>query len=442
MSWCVMPHTEAHIDFWVNESEKKIWTHGKGQLPPNVHEIEEGAWKPYRLKTTQTTKWPFVGTVAECVIGKQTDIDHYRWYPKSFLGPYLAWQTREDTHHQFFAPDPDTKHRLQAETIALHPLLWGDQLGHKWTRRPVEILPDNFFNLHADYEPMPSQDQKVTHANCFDECKEFIYSHLRVKGKKPTVVDFSPFSSLAGNLYYEIETPNADKRTHTTTKQQPSTFHFMRSMRYAYRLPLCRLRVHTEQEALDYANIILDACLILFRSSTNPEKLPLGGWVPFVGSTKSVGAYDVYYSSNGLSKAQLKEVRSQIAIELGRTTHLDAHRWASYFDMMEIEDETLQKLCCFGNNADPERFKLFKSVDMNYGTISRSKTDWTSIGQAFLRGAYIETLIYQNNHVILFTTHAVKYNIFHEKKSHIVYATSLNPSQTMLVRSNAWRGSA
>jgi hypothetical protein len=86
------------------------------------------------------------------------------------------------------------------KTISLQPLLWGDQLGPKWERRTVEIASDNFLKLHKGYTDMPIQTIKVTKENRFNKCKEFIYSHLRVKERKPTVVNFKPFEKLNGKF--------------------------------------------------------------------------------------------------------------------------------------------------------------------------------------------------------------------------------------------------
>jgi hypothetical protein len=71
---CAMPHTEAHIDYWVNDAKQKIWTREMGQQPPNLHEIEAGEWTPYRCSdkndVTSNTEWTRLkkGEIAKCVM--------------------------------------------------------------------------------------------------------------------------------------------------------------------------------------------------------------------------------------------------------------------------------------------------------------------------------------------------------------------------------------
>ena len=444
MSRRAMPHTEAHIDYWVNDKKKMIWTRNEDQQPPNRHEIEAGEWTPYRKSDRNDEpsngEWTQLkkGEIAKCVMWNPINIDNYRWYPQKYLDTYLERKTfKDDSDYEWVAGDPDTKFRMKAKHLEFYAPKYKSffsrkPIFHEWILKDVALFPDRTAKF-SNYTNMPKKTKKLTERNCFQVCVAYIIEHLVHNKLNHTIVDFESFKELNGVMH--------PKNSHI----QMSTFHYMHTMYVAYELPLCIIRKVDLETAQRYVNVILEACKTLFGFNVLPQDMPPNGWRPTI-YMKSDDAH-VFYSSGGISDEMFETVKKQIAEKLslfaGRTY---AIKMESYLSYLNINKKLLCDICQFNNDGSRDvNQRLFTCIN-EAATLRHARDeelngrifkiqDWTAIGRALLQGACLATLVYRHNTVSLVTPH-VKYDVYYNDSDHSIYTAPLQARATLNKKPN------
>ena len=411
-----MPHTEAEIDYWVDRVHHRIWTRGQGQEPPPLHEIEKDEWTPYRKPETKTTKGLLLRN-AECVLGKQAQLDNYRWYPSEYLSLYLRLQTREEALAEWIAPDPDTRTRIHANTLYRPAHMFADRnISYEWRRKRVDVLPQNRF---SDYTPMPPATTKLTVQNCFAVSTAFIQKYISDLSMDASLIEFEPFHNLKGSVHVIVH--HDYEKEDTPTGTPVSAFHIMRTMEYAFNFPLCVISTRDLKVAEFYAHHILEACLRLFSLNTHPDNMPMGGWTPTL--LHNAGKYTMYYTSAGLSKKQLVFVRQRIAHELSKVCAYNAEYMFHFLETLEVKDDVIRALCHFDDNQTHVNLPLLKCYRKDDRLANFKTTNWIKMGEAFLRGARIGAHLYRNDRIESYVLPGVRYAVVLDRDTDTVRTT-------------------
>jgi uncharacterized protein YjhX (UPF0386 family) len=261
MSWCVMPHTEAPIDYWVNHNQRKIWTRDANQEPPPLSEIENGIWTPYRKRGSPSTKGILLLGGAECVLGQQATLDGYRWYPKEYLMTHLELRKSQYEFCRWHVNDPDTSCAINAKTVYPSNLLWGDTVTYQWRRKRVDIFPQNGF---AGYKNMPRRPIVINPENRFEKSVNYFIAHIKNALLDSDVIEFDGVSHLnCDPAVYKMLSQKKVVGEHTKV----TPFHIMRSDCKAYRIPLCGLKMVVDKKRIDmYTRHLLEACEVLYEA--------------------------------------------------------------------------------------------------------------------------------------------------------------------------------